>query len=42
MSGYMGGVVAELGILEAGTHFIQKPFSVQTLATKLREVLGGN
>jgi two-component system, cell cycle sensor histidine kinase and response regulator CckA len=40
MSGYMGGVVAELGMLETDTHFIQKPFSVQTLATKLREALG--
>jgi PAS domain S-box-containing protein len=39
MSGYMGGVIAELGILEKGTHFIQKPFSIQTLATKLREAL---
>jgi CheY-like chemotaxis protein len=40
MSGYMGGVAAELGMLETDTHFIQKPFSVQTLATKLREALG--
>jgi two-component system, cell cycle sensor histidine kinase and response regulator CckA len=39
MSGYMGGVIAELGILETDTHFIQKPFSVQTLAAKLREAL---
>jgi two-component system cell cycle sensor histidine kinase/response regulator CckA len=40
MSGYMGGLIAELGMLEEDIHFIQKPFSVQTLATKLREVLG--
>jgi two-component system cell cycle sensor histidine kinase/response regulator CckA len=40
MSGYMGGVITELGMLEADIHFIQKPFSVQTLATKLREALG--
>jgi two-component system, cell cycle sensor histidine kinase and response regulator CckA len=39
MSGYMSGVITELGKLEKDIHFIQKPFSVQTLATKLREAL---
>jgi two-component system, cell cycle sensor histidine kinase and response regulator CckA len=39
MSGYMGGVIADLGMLEEDIHFIQKPFSVQTLAAKLRETL---
>jgi PAS domain S-box-containing protein len=42
MSGYMDGVIAELGMLKEETHFIQKPFSVQTLAAKLREALGDN
>jgi DNA-binding NtrC family response regulator len=42
MSGYMDGVIAELGMLKEDTHFIQKPFSVQTLAAKVREALGGN
>jgi two-component system cell cycle sensor histidine kinase/response regulator CckA len=39
MSGYMGSVISDLGMLEKGIHFIQKPFSVQTLSTKLREAL---
>jgi two-component system, cell cycle sensor histidine kinase and response regulator CckA len=42
MSGYMGSVIAELGMLEKDIHFIQKPFSVQTLAAKLREALNDN
>jgi CheY-like chemotaxis protein len=40
MSGYMGSVIADLGMLEKEIHFIQKPFSAQTLAAKLRETLG--
>ncbi|MBX7254893.1 MAG: response regulator [Candidatus Hydrogenedentes bacterium] len=39
MSGYTGNVIAQHGILEGGTAFIQKPFSVQGLAAKVREVL---
>jgi DNA-binding NtrC family response regulator len=31
VSGYMGGVIAELGMLKKEIHFIQEPFSVQTL-----------
>jgi PAS domain S-box-containing protein len=41
MSGYMGDVITELGMLEKHTHFIQKPFSRQTLAAKLRETVEG-
>ena len=39
MSGYTADVIAHHGVLDKGVHFIQKPFSIQDLATKLREVL---
>jgi PAS domain S-box-containing protein len=42
MSGYTGNVIARHGLLDEGVHFIHKPFSQQTLAVKLREVLDGN
>ena len=40
MSGYTADVIAHNGVLEDGVNFIQKPFSRQDLATKIREVLG--
>jgi PAS domain S-box-containing protein len=39
MSGYTADVIAYHGVLEEGTHFIQKPFSSRELAAKVREVL---
>jgi PAS domain S-box-containing protein len=39
MSGYTSDVIAHHGVLDAGVHFIQKPFSVTDLAAKVREVL---
>ena len=39
MSGYTANVIAHHGVLEEGVHFIQKPFSMMNLATKLRETL---
>jgi PAS domain S-box-containing protein len=39
MSGYTVDIVARNGVLEAGTHFIQKPFSTNDLALKVRETL---
>ena len=39
MSGYTKNVIVHQGILEEGVHFIQKPFSIQALAAKVREVL---
>ena len=39
MSGYTANVIAHHGVLEEGINFIQKPFSVNELAVKLREVL---
>jgi len=39
MSGYTDDIIADQGILEAGTHFIQKPFSPVDLTRKVREIL---
>ncbi len=42
MSGYTTDVIAHHGVLEEGINFLQKPFSNQTLAAKVREVLDGS
>lgn len=39
MSGYAGDIVSLHGVLVERVNFIQKPFSRQTLATKVREAL---
>jgi two-component system, cell cycle sensor histidine kinase and response regulator CckA len=39
MSGYTTNVIARHGILEQGIQFIQKPFSVSDLTTKIRQVM---
>ena len=39
MSGYPENVISNHGILEQGVNFIQKPFSVQDLCLKVREIL---
>jgi CheY-like chemotaxis protein len=39
MSGYTDDTVAQHGILEEGTMLIQKPFTPENLATKVREAL---
>ena len=39
MSGYTADVIAHQGVLDEGIDFLQKPFSVQTLLQKVREVL---
>ncbi|NVN91309.1 MAG: PAS domain S-box protein [Desulfuromonadales bacterium] len=41
MSGYSANVIAHHGVLDEGVHFIQKPFSMQNIATKVREALDG-
>jgi PAS domain S-box-containing protein len=41
MSGYTADVIADQGVLEEGTHFLQKPFTKESLAAKVREVLDG-
>lgn len=41
MSGYTDEVIAKHGVLEPGLAFIYKPFTVEALTLKLREVLEG-
>jgi two-component system, cell cycle sensor histidine kinase and response regulator CckA len=40
MSGYTDNAIAHHGILDAGTEFLQKPFTPLRLRQKIREVLG--
>jgi YesN/AraC family two-component response regulator len=41
MSGFTADVIAHQGVLEDGVNFIQKPFSKDALAAKVRDVLDG-
>ena len=42
MSGYSNDAIVNHGVLAAGTFFLQKPFTLAALATKVREVLDSN
>ncbi|MBW1955379.1 MAG: response regulator [Deltaproteobacteria bacterium] len=42
MSGYTDNIIVKKGILAEDIHFIEKPFSLDELARKVREVLGGH
>ncbi len=42
MSGYSANVIAHHGVLDPGVHFIQKPFSLDGLAVKIREALAAH
>jgi len=42
MSGYTANVIAHHGVLDEGVQFIQKPFSKQDLAIKVRKTLDEN
>jgi CheY-like chemotaxis protein len=39
MSGYPESVIAPMGVLAPGAHFLSKPFTIETLARKVREAL---
>lgn len=39
MSGYTADIIAHKGVLDIGVNFIQKPFSLQDMAAKIREVM---
>jgi len=41
LSGYTEDAIVHQGVLEAGTAFLQKPFTLQMLSRKVREVLRG-
>jgi DNA-binding NtrC family response regulator len=41
MSGYTADVIANHGVLAEGVHYLQKPFSIQEMAAKVRQVLDG-
>ena len=41
MSGYTDDIIACRGVLEEGVNFIQKPFSMEGMAVKIRAVLDG-
>ena len=41
LSGYTEDAIVNEGTIESGTAFLQKPFTLQNLSRKVREVLGG-
>jgi PAS domain S-box-containing protein len=42
MSGYTADIIASQGILDEGIDFLQKPFSIQSLADTIRTVIDSN
>ncbi len=41
MSGYTANVIVHHNVLDEGVHLLQKPFTIQSLAIKVREVIDG-
>jgi DNA-binding NtrC family response regulator len=42
MSGYTNNVISDHGFMEKGLHFMQKPFVIEELLRKVRDVLNGS
>jgi len=42
ISGYTDNAIVHHGVLDAGTHFLQKPFDTDALGAKIGEVLGSD
>jgi len=40
MSGYTAEIIARQGVLDKGVHFIEKPFTFESLARKVRKAMG--
>ena len=40
ISGYSGELIAHRGVIHAGVDYLPKPFTPDTLAAKVREMLG--
>ncbi|MFO7598227.1 MAG: hypothetical protein R6X27_00270 [Candidatus Desulfacyla sp.] len=41
MSGYTANVIAHQGVLDEGVHLIEKPFTFEGMALKVRETIDG-
>ena len=41
-SGYADDAIAHHGVLNEGTHFLSKPFELESLVLKVRNVLDAN
>ena len=42
VSGFTDETISRHGVLEEGVAFLQKPFTLETLSQKVREILDGN